>query len=167
MSRHSPAHRLHLFRKLTPPLFGAKPKRVLICMLNPSTADETTDDRTVTRCKRFAEREGGSELVVVNLFTVRATKPTALKDINEPTDPRNDELIAGEAARSHLVIAAWRVPPTVTAAERAQAVLKILRRTHDVYRFGPSTMDGHPRHPVRLASNAPLEIHVRRDNTTT
>src|SRR4051812_14962809 len=42
-------------------------------MLNPSTADETSDDPTVASCTRRARAWGYGGLVVTNLFAFRAT----------------------------------------------------------------------------------------------
>lgn len=46
-------------------------------MLNPSTADATSDDPTIRRCSGFARRLGCGKLVILNLFAVRQpTLPT-------------------------------------------------------------------------------------------
>jgi hypothetical protein len=49
-------------------------------MLNPSTADGQTDDPTIRKCVGFTKRWGGGALVVVNLFSFRATDPKDLID---------------------------------------------------------------------------------------
>ena len=40
---------------------------ITFLMLNPSTADEFTNDRTVAKCQKMAQRWGFSQLWVVNL----------------------------------------------------------------------------------------------------
>lgn len=47
-------------------------------MLNPSTADAAIDDPTIRRCLGFMVREGLGSLRVVNLFTLRTSKPRVL-----------------------------------------------------------------------------------------
>lgn len=47
-------------------------------MLNPSTADANIDDPTIRRCVNFAKREGFPAISVINLTSVRSTKPRAL-----------------------------------------------------------------------------------------
>src|SRR5687767_7200334 len=49
-------------------------------MLNPSTADGTQDDHTIRKIVQFSRNWGYGSLTVVNLFALRATKPTALVD---------------------------------------------------------------------------------------
>jgi len=46
--------------------------------LNPSTADETSDDPTLTRCINYAKYWGFGGVCMANLFAFRATKPSAM-----------------------------------------------------------------------------------------
>ena len=48
-------------------------------MLNPSTANEDTDDPTVRRCARFSKSWGYGGMNITNLFALRATSPDALR----------------------------------------------------------------------------------------
>lgn len=73
------AYRYLLHRKWD----GAE-KTVTFIGLNPSTADETTDDRTIRRCIDFTKRWGGNRLLMVNLFSLRSTDPSALKIAVDP-----------------------------------------------------------------------------------
>ena len=60
-------------------------------MLNPSTADEMTDDPTVAHCQRRAERWGFGGLVVTNLFAFRTSDPATLHRARGiPVGPGND-----------------------------------------------------------------------------
>ena len=50
----------------------------MFLMLNPSTADETTNDPTVERCQRRAVQMGYGGLHVGNIFAWRSTDPTGI-----------------------------------------------------------------------------------------
>ena len=96
-------YRYRLTRRLHPVLGGSR-RRLLFCMLNPSTADEKRDDPTIRRCIGFAQRERFTDLVVVNLFAARATNPADLLGLDDPVGSGNDDAIAQEAARADLVV---------------------------------------------------------------
>lgn len=77
-------------------------------MLNPSTADEFSNDPTVERMERFARRWQSGGIIVVNLFAWRSTDPKALYTLEDPVGEENDAAIlqaAGDAGGK--VICAW------------------------------------------------------------
>jgi hypothetical protein len=62
-------------------------------LLNPSTADEATNDPTSVRCERRARRWGFGGLIVTNLFAPCATDPAGLRRVADPIGPENDAAI--------------------------------------------------------------------------
>ena len=64
---------------------------VLFIGLNPSIADETIDDPTLTRCINFAKDWGYSGLIMVNLFAYMSTYPIELKKTKLPIGKENNE----------------------------------------------------------------------------
>ena len=68
-------HRYSLTRR-----WGYGPAVCCWIMLNPSTADATTDDPTIRRCLRFTQGWGYDALTVVNLYAWRATDPADLRN---------------------------------------------------------------------------------------
>ncbi len=52
--------------------------RIGFVMLNPSTADATSNDPTIRRCINFARFWGYGAIEVVNLFAYRASHPAQL-----------------------------------------------------------------------------------------
>lgn len=141
--------------RLTRPLGGGP--TCLFVMLNPSTADAKKNDKTVTRCIGFAERENCGLLEVVNLFAWRATDPRELKRAADPVGPENDTAIVAAAGRAKLVIAAWGGSIPATLRTRPAAVLEMLARLGPVWCLG-KTKDGTPAHPLYLRADAPLEL---------
>lgn len=80
---------------------------VMFIGLNPSTADEIKNDRTITRCISYAQQWGFGSLCMTNLFAYRSTDPKKLKLVQDPVGPENDKYIKRIAKQSALVVAAW------------------------------------------------------------
>jgi hypothetical protein len=85
---------------------SARP-RVLFIGLNPSTADERSDDPTLRRCMRFARDWGYGGMCTGNLFAFRATEPKAMLSAADPVGPKNDAWLRRLADEAALVVAAW------------------------------------------------------------
>lgn len=122
--------------------------------LNPSTANETDNDPTVTRCIGFAHREGCGGLMLLNLFAYRATSPKALKTVQDPVGPDNNESILSICHNQDRVIVAWGNHGQYCGRDR------IIYNKLKVYPaqlkcFG-LTNQGQPRHPLYLRKNTPL-----------
>lgn len=120
--------------------------------LNPSTADANIDDPTVRRCIGFARDWGFGALVLVNLFALRSTEPSKLYSACEPVGPENDRWLQLAGDNAETVVAAWGVHGELhgrcRAVQRLFANLKCLGKTRD----------GHPRHPLYLSKNTPLDL---------
>ena len=145
-------------------LYSRGEKHIVLCGLNPSTADEETDDPTSRRGVAFAERENATRLTMVNLYGARATDPKRLRHFHDAIGPENDETIVRAAKAADTIIAAWGKPRNKTGVKRAADVLKLLTAIADVYRLGRATKEGHPRHPLYLANDkrrTPLVLHAK------
>lgn len=146
-------------------LLDSEPKHVVICGLNPSTADANRDDPTSRRTVAFARRERGTRLTLINAYAARTTKPSGLRKFEGPIGPLNDGTIVRLAKATDLLIAAWGKPPGKAAKKRAVEVLGMLREHGEVYRLGQATKEGHPPHPLYLPGDpdrTPLELHAAR-----
>jgi len=75
--------------------------------LNPSTADETTDDPTLIRCMNFAKSWGYGGVCMANLFAYRATDPLEMKAASNPIGSQNNKWLTLLAKDAGLVVAAW------------------------------------------------------------
>src|SRR5438034_1141192 len=101
---------------------------VLFVALNPSTADEISDDATIRRCIGFARDWGFGALWMANLFAFRSTDPTALLKVRDPVGPRNDWWLARLSLETTLTVAAWGAHGCVN--QRAEQVLPKLSNVH-------------------------------------
>lgn len=87
-SEEDPLYRYMLWRSWSPDL----PVLVAV-MLNPSTADHSTDDRTIETLIARAKATGHGSILVINLFAWRDTSPAEMKKAEDPIGPANDEII--------------------------------------------------------------------------
>jgi hypothetical protein len=123
---------------------------VLWIMLNPSTADASTDDPTIRRCMAFARAWGMGGISVVNLFGWRATDPTDLAGVKDPVGPDNQWAIDGEARRIRqtggLIVAAWGAHKM--AAARGRVVINQISDLGINVMCLKTTAKGQPWHPL-------------------
>ena len=88
-------------------IWNASEPHVLFIGLNPSTADETGDDPTLTRCINYAASWGYGGVCMANLFAFCANRPEAMLAAADPVGPGNDGWLARLSAKAGLVVAAW------------------------------------------------------------
>jgi hypothetical protein len=130
-------------------------------MLNPSDADAEKDDPTIRRCMEFARREGASGIIVANLFAWRTPRSDELRQADDPfgrDNRRAIETIAAKSIESGMpVVCAWGCRGALSGGDKT--AIDIMRGA------GPSvilkclgkTKAGHPRHPLYLRRDQPLE----------
>jgi hypothetical protein len=131
-----------------------KPGFVQFIGLNPSTANETDNDMTITKCIGFATRWGYAEMCMTNLFTFISTDPRVLfaqTAFNTAVSIDTVSLVALEAA---LIVAAWGND----GGQFAQSfhVLAHLRQLGKRVHCLGKTSAGNPKHPSRIGYNAQL-----------
>jgi len=123
-------------------------------MLNPSTADATTDDPTIRRCLGYAEDWGYGRLVVGNLFAYRTSDPSELRDHESPVGPENDRHLREIASEADRVVAAWGTDGDLYDREREVCNLLDV----DLYALN-TTKHGHPNHPLYQPKDAEPEVY--------
>lgn len=119
------------------------------CMLNPSTADASANDPTITRCSTRAKLLGFGGIYVVNLFALRSTDPRALYLQPEPVGPENNEQILKAAETSNLFICGWGVHGKFKG--RDQVVHGMLRAFGVTPHVLKMNKDGSPGHPLYVS----------------
>jgi hypothetical protein len=120
-----------------------KPYALFIC-LNPSTADENTDDPTIRRCVRYADSWGYGGMVMVNLYAYRSTDPKKLSMVSDPVGPDNDMHIRFHNKRAGITVAGWGTMGGRVG--RSDRVLEMLQSPH----YLELTKHGYPKHPLYL-----------------
>jgi hypothetical protein len=128
---------------------AAKPPIAFI-LLNPSTADEVQDDRTVARARRFAAAWGYGEVIILNAFAFRATNPQLLRVQADPVGAENDAVIVQSVeavlAAQGTVVCGWGNHAKLYNRSAALRAL-LAKRTLQAF---PLTQQGEPRHPLYL-----------------
>ena len=124
-----------------------KARQVLFIGLNPSTADEVTDDPTIRRCIRFARDWGYGKLCMVNVFAYRHTDPSVLKKVKDPVGKQNMAIIQEQLSLSDQVILAWG--NHAGWQNRYEEVLKLIKAPFCL-RVNKS---GQPAHPLYLPAD--------------
>lgn len=121
---------------------------LMVIGLNPSTADEDTNDPTIRRCINFAKSWNFGGLCMVNLFAYRATAPEQMMNaIIDPVGERTDELILKSVDQVGMILAAWGGKGGYQG--RDKALMEILPEDKPLWCLG-KTKDGHPRHPLYI-----------------
>lgn len=149
-------YRYRLWRTLNQ---EGKHHRILFVMLNPSTADGSSDDATLRRCRGFALDWGYRVLEVCNLYAYRATDPSLLDRVRDPIGPYNDRHILAAARRADTIVAAWGARANFSS--RASEVTRVLVKAADVHCLG-TTQNGAPRHPLYVSRTETLRPYIRR-----
>jgi len=130
-------------------------------MLNPSDADAERDDPTIRRCMEFARREGASGIIVANLFAWRTPYSDELRQADDPFGRDNRKAIEMIAARSIEngipIVCAWGCRGAFHGGDKS--ALDIIRGVGPgaILKCLGKTKAGHPRHPLYLRREQPLE----------
>jgi hypothetical protein len=139
---HTKQYRYTLGRR-----WSDNPKRVCFCLLNPSTADESVLDPTLTRCFGYANDWGFGAMDVCNAFALRSTDPKGLREVADPIGPDNDAQILELASTADLVIVGWGTHAKL--GDRHQQVIDLLSPVCKLMCLG-TTKEGYPKHPLYL-----------------
>lgn len=124
--------------------------------LNPSTADETTDDPTIRRCVKYARNWGWSGICMTNLFAFRATRPESMKDAEDPIGADNDRTLMEIAGCAGVIIAAWGNNGAYLG--RDEEVRKMIPRLYCL----KMTNKGYPTHPLYLPRGLKPKLYLPR-----
>ncbi|MEZ9455440.1 DUF1643 domain-containing protein [Vibrio splendidus] len=125
---------------------------VLFIGLNPSTADESSDDPTLTRCINFAKAWGYGGVCMANLFAFRATEPKNMKSQNDPVGSENNKWLVNLADESGIVIAAWGNDGSFLS--RSKQVKALIPNLH----YLKMNKSGEPAHPLYLKANLTPQV---------
>jgi len=122
-------------------------------LLNPSTADEERNDRTIRRCIGFARAWNFGSVEVVNLFAYSATDARELLKRDDTVGDENDLFLIQAVERCSTVVVGWGSRGALLGRDRK--VLSLLADKKDMFCLG-ITKDGQPRHPLYVKGDTVL-----------
>jgi len=126
-------------------------RKLIFIGLNPSTANETTNDPTIRRCIGFAKTFGFGGMVMLNLFGFVSAYPSVMIAQDDPVGPDTDRIIKSFDIPGNKFVACWG---HWKFKDRAVAVMNLIEQP--IYCLG-LTNDGDPRHPLYLRKDCQLE----------
>lgn len=126
--------------------------------LNPSTADELTNDPTVERCITRATTMGFRRFEMLNLFAWRSTDPKGLIVCpQDPIGPENDTAIMDSARQARMLVCAWGTASPLIP-KRAGVIVAALNDAGVKLHALKIGKTGQPHHPLyRAYSELPFE----------
>lgn len=119
---------------------------VMFIGLNPSTANETETDNTITRIKGIVKNWGYGGFYMTNLFAYVSTDPNKLL-LPEATDSLNDHCLGIVSSKCEKIVFAWGA--FKQAGLRSKEVIAMFPNAYAL----KLTKDGSPWHPLYVKSN--------------
>lgn len=118
---------------------------LVVCGLNPSTADEFSDDPTLRRVQGFARDMGRGGVLMLNAFAWRDTDPRGLLSIDDPVGPENTIANFRQWIGDQTPVAAWG--GNIARKQLRYRAAQLLTIKWDCF---TKTEGGHPGHPLYL-----------------
>ena len=115
---------------------------VMFIGLNPSTADETVNDRTISKCIKFAKTWGFGTYLMGNLYGIRSPYPRDIWVAEDPVGPGHDDVLRAAIGTAHRAVAAWGCESGID--HRANQVLEMIPEPYCL----KVTKGGYPWHPL-------------------
>ncbi len=151
------------FRYVLGRRFTERPKVPLrLCVwMNPSTADDKTDDASIRVGMGYAWRWGDGGILVVNVLDLILTDSTRLPSHDEATGPEHDQHVRDVLSGKHgavrdMVLCGWGDRASGPASER---MLKEIRQAGLVPSALGITKAGNPVHPLRKSKDlVPMQL---------
>lgn len=128
---------------------------LLWVMLNPSTADEQSNDPTLCSVIDISTRLGYGGVEVANLYAYRTKSPEVLKAAGYPIGAENDDYLRALAKQAPKVVCAWGAN---AQPARALAVREMLEEISQPMALKVNA-DGTPKHPLYVKRDTQLSSY--------
>ena len=138
-------HRYILIR-----IWDDKKPKLMIIGLNPSIANEKTNDNTINKVIKIAKNKGFGGVYMANLFSYITPHPASL--IVGSNNRKNDSFLKKYEAKSEKVVFAWG--NFKEAQERAKEVIAIFPKAYCFFK----NKNGSPKHPLYCKDNQQIIV---------
>lgn len=126
--------------------FASGNRFVNFIMLNPSEADESYNDPTITRCIQFAKDWNFDGLIVSNLFSICTPYPKNISKHDKNLSALNKQYITFAVEHSEQTICAWGNHGSINKRSKK---FKELLKNHELYCLDMNK-NGEPKHPLYI-----------------
>jgi hypothetical protein len=109
--------------------------------INPSKANESVNDNTITKVKKISAYNGFGGLYMMNLFAYITTRPEVLLTCGDPLGDNNGWL-EKIAPKCEKIVFAWG--NFKQAQERSKEVMKMFPEAYCLHQ----NLNGTPKHPL-------------------
>ncbi len=123
---------------------------LLFIGLNPSTANEISDDATIIRNMARSAQNGFGSLLMANLYAYVSTNPACLLKDGQGVGAENDDYLHQVIKMAGRVVCGWGSFHEVK--KRADIVLRMIS---EPYCLGKNA-DGQPKHPLYSSYDIPM-----------
>lgn len=136
---------------------GERPDSLIMVGLNPSGASADFADATLIRVYGYARREGFGSLLMLNLFSARATVPDELaRYAGRPGYALEVAHLIAAEPESSILVAGWGSQSGAVGRLVRARVAELLPLVSRPWVALGLCADGSPRHPLYTALDAPL-----------
>jgi hypothetical protein len=137
-------------------IWNKKLPLIMFIGLNPSTADESNDDATITRVISLAKNWGYGGVYMMNCFAYISTKPKDLITNND--NSMNDITLIEIGEKCTDVIFAWGNFKVVKQFGRDEMMIKLFPEAKALV----INKNGSPRHPLYVPGNTtPVKYQIK------
>ena len=128
-------------------IWDSKKPKALYIMLNPSYADDESDDPTIRRLIFFSKKFKFGGFYVTNLFTQITPYPKEL-NMDNNSKKKNLKIISELIKKSDLIVYAW--------GNLVSEPIELMKLIESPLCFGINK-NGTPKHPLYLRSDTKLQ----------
>lgn len=143
-------------QQLTVSWDGTGNKKAVVIGINPSKADDTRSDRTLTRTARFLNMYGVREFLMLNIFESYATKQKDI-DFSSKSDFTKFRKILKEA---DIIFIAWGVEKKYL--QEKEEILKVLKKYGNKLYCVKKEDGKYPLHPIRISYESNIVKYIIR-----